>query len=79
MHNEYYTTRTLAVELEISTRTVEKLLAERQIGHYRVGGKVRIGQDDLEQYLKSTRVEPVEKPGPRPKGRRRSKPITQPG
>ena len=48
---KFYTVTTLAKELEISERTVHRLLADGQISHYRFGNRIKFSQKHLKDFL----------------------------
>ena len=57
--------RAAAKALGVSLITVRRLIAERKLGHYRVGRRVVLSTDDVAAYLAAHRVaphEPVGKP-----------------
>jgi len=52
MNVKFYTVATLAVEIEISQRTVHRLLSEGQLGHCRFGNRIKISQKHVDEFLK---------------------------
>ncbi len=46
-----------AEHLFTTERHVRRLVAERRVPSYRVGGKVRLARADLDAYLAANRVE----------------------
>ena len=46
-----------AIRLGISLSKMYALVEQRQIAHYRLGGKILLQEADLEVYLKQCRVE----------------------
>ena len=51
---KFYTVTTIAQELEISKRTVHRLLADGQIGHYRFGNRIKFSETHLADFLKKS-------------------------
>jgi excisionase family DNA binding protein len=49
-----------AVYLDTGERFIRRLVAERRVVFYKVGGHVRFKVSDLEAYAQSGRVEPIE-------------------
>jgi excisionase family DNA binding protein len=47
--------------ISMSTRHVRRLVAERQIGHHRLGRSIRLRPADLDAYIAAGRVEPGER------------------
>lgn len=41
----------VAARLDLSTKTVRRLIDRRELLVHRVGGQVRISEDDLREYL----------------------------
>jgi excisionase family DNA binding protein len=56
---ELLTVDQAAERLGMSVRHVRRLVAERRIGHHRLGRAVRLHPADLDAYVATTRVEPV--------------------
>ncbi|GIL30440.1 helix-turn-helix domain-containing protein [Actinocatenispora comari] len=48
-----------AERLNKTERFVRRLIEERRIAYFKFGRAVRIGEDDLEQFIAAGRVEPV--------------------
>lgn len=46
-----------AAQLAVSGRLLYKLVDEGKIASYRIGGAVRISEEDLDNYLQSRRLE----------------------
>lgn len=53
------TPREAARKLEISPSAVYKLCSQRKLGHHKIGGAVRISQEQLDMFLDSCEVRPV--------------------
>ncbi|MFI2232285.1 excisionase family DNA-binding protein [Nocardia testacea] len=49
-----------AIYLGTGVRFIRRLVAERRVVFYKVGGHVRFKLSDLEAYAQAGRVEPVE-------------------
>jgi len=47
--------RAVAERLDVSIRTVRRLLKKRKLAYHRVGGSLRVAPADLELYLRTTR------------------------
>ena len=47
----FFTPKTLAQYLSLSERSVRRMIAERAIASYRVGGSRRVRPEDVEIYL----------------------------
>jgi excisionase family DNA binding protein len=45
--------------LGVSERTVRRLVAAREVGHYVVGSQIRIAMADVDRYLARTRVNAI--------------------
>jgi excisionase family DNA binding protein len=46
-----FTTREVAEKLDVSTRTVQRIISARQISFVRIGGRLRIPESALMEYL----------------------------
>lgn len=46
----------VADALSVSPRTVRRLAERRMISHRRIGGQIRFSEDDIEEYLATSRV-----------------------
>lgn len=51
----------LADYFRISSRTVYRMVQKREIPFIKIRGRVRFRDEDIEQYLKSARVEVMKK------------------
>ena len=49
-------TEEVAATLSVSPRTVRRLAKRRVISHRRVGRQIRFSEDDIEEYLATSRV-----------------------
>ena len=47
--------------LAVSGRTIYRLADEGKIASYRIGGAVRIAEEDLKKYLESRKLKPLKK------------------
>jgi excisionase family DNA binding protein len=56
---ELLTVDEAAVRIGMSVRHVRRLVAERRIGHHRLGRAVRLHPADLDAYVATTRIEPL--------------------
>jgi excisionase family DNA binding protein len=54
-----------AAYLGVSERLLRRLIAERRIPHQRLGRLIRLSRADLDAYLHSCRVEPLNPPDTR--------------
>ncbi|MGW4521029.1 helix-turn-helix domain-containing protein [Amycolatopsis sp. NPDC004378] len=59
MDETYLTVEEAAGYLNTSTRFVRRLISERRIPFYKAGSHVRIGKEDLKDFMAAGRVEPV--------------------
>ena len=48
---KFYTVASLTQELEISERTIHRLLTEGQLSHYRFGNRIKISQKHVDEFL----------------------------
>jgi excisionase family DNA binding protein len=44
-----------ARRLGVSLRTLQRLLARGELGQYRIGGSLRIAEDELDRFIRGTR------------------------
>jgi excisionase family DNA binding protein len=56
---ELLTIEQAAAQINMSTRYVRRLIAERRIVTYRFGRAVRLHTTDLDAYVLANRVEPI--------------------
>ena len=54
-----------ATYLGVSERLLRRLVSERRIPHQRIGRLIRLSPADLDTYLHSCRVEPINPPDTR--------------
>lgn len=59
--NKLMTPNELAEFLDISKSSVYLLVETRKLPFYKVGGSLRFRMNDIEEYLKKVRVEPIVK------------------
>ncbi|WP_280471421.1 helix-turn-helix domain-containing protein [Nocardia cyriacigeorgica] len=57
---QYLSVPEAAVYLGTGVRFIRRLVAERRVVFYKVGGHIRFRVSDLEAYVEAGRVEPVE-------------------
>lgn len=55
-----YTVKAAAPKLGISASKTYQLVQRREIGHFKIGGKILFSDRDIEDFLKKRRVEAVE-------------------
>ncbi|MGW4071848.1 excisionase family DNA-binding protein [Nocardia grenadensis] len=60
VRSEYLSVAEAAIYLGTGVRFIRRLVAERRVVFYKVGGHVRFKLADLEAYAQAGRVEPVE-------------------
>lgn len=53
----------VAERLAVSDRTIYRLVDEGKIASYRIGGAVRISEEDLEAYLESRKLKAFKRKG----------------
>jgi len=58
--NHFLTLHELAKELRISRNTVYRMVEKRELAFHKVRGALRFRREDVETYLKQTRVESKE-------------------
>jgi len=47
--------RAVAKQLDVSTRTVRRLIEKGELAYHRIGGSIRVTPADLERLLRNTR------------------------
>jgi len=52
----------VAEKLGVCSRTVHQWIKERRLPAYRFGSRFRVAEEDLEQFIRSSRT--IEQPGP---------------
>lgn len=60
VRSEYLSVPEAAIYLGTGVRFIRRLVAERRVVFYKVGGHVRFKISDLEAYVQAGRVDPVE-------------------
>lgn len=65
------TPREAAQRLEISPSAVYKLCSQRKLGYHKIGGAVRISQEQLDDFLAACEVRPVDAEAETPRKPRR--------
>lgn len=60
VRSEYLSVAEAAIYLGTGVRFIRRLVAERRVVFYKVGGHVRFKLADLEAYAQAGRMEPVE-------------------
>ena len=53
---KFYTTKEISCILGLSIKTVQKLIRERQLQAYRVGGRYLVSEEILKEYIKNRKV-----------------------
>lgn len=66
-----------AKRLALSTSRLYEMVARGEIGHYRMGGAIRISEDQLAEYLEATRQQ-MKRERDEPKPRQRKPPRPRP-
>lgn len=61
MNTKLLSVREVAERLIVSVGLVYKLVARGDITAYQIASAIRVGEDELESYLKGRRVLPVER------------------
>jgi len=59
--NNFITPEELADIFKISKSSVYRLIDKRQIPFFKIGGKLRFSQSDIDKYLENVRIEPITK------------------
>lgn len=44
----------------LSTKTLYRFVLERRLGHYKIGSRILIRQEDVEEFLGQCRIEKVD-------------------
>jgi len=57
---EIFTKQQVAKQLNVSTRTLDRLILSGQLKAYKIGRSVRIAQEQLDEFLKSSEYDPFE-------------------
>ena len=58
---KFYTTKEISCILGLSIKTVQKLIRERQLQAFRVGGRYLVNEDTLKEYISVRKVETTQK------------------
>ena len=53
---KFYTTKEISCILGLSIKTVQKLVRERQLPAFRVGGRYLVSEDTLKEYISARKV-----------------------
>lgn len=56
---EFLTVKQVATLLNISPRSVRRMLAANELGAYKLQGVIRISKSDIDRYLEKCRRAPV--------------------
>ena len=56
---EIFSKQQVAEQLNISTRTIDRLILSGQLKAYKIGRSVRIAQEHLDEFLKSSKYDPL--------------------
>jgi len=59
--NNFITPEELADIFKISKSSVYRLIDKRQIPFFKIGGKLRFSQSDIDKYLENVHIEPITK------------------
>ena len=58
---KFYTTKEISCILGLSIKTVQKLVRERQLPAFRVGGRYIVSEDTLKEYISARKVQTTQK------------------
>ena len=58
---KFYTTKEISCILGLSIKTVQKLIRERQLQAFRVGGRYLVSEDILKEYINVRKVQTTQK------------------
>lgn len=53
---KFYTTKEISCILGLSIKTIQKLIREKQLQAYRVGGRYLVSEETLKEYIKNRKV-----------------------
>ncbi len=56
MNDNLFTKETLAIKLNVSIPTINRLIRDKKIEYIKVGKSVRFTSDNLQDYLKSATI-----------------------
>lgn len=59
IHKSFLTPDDMATLFSISRKTVYRLVDRRLVPFHKIGGVLRFRKEDIEEYLNSTRIDPV--------------------
>ena len=59
----FYTTKEISCILGLSIKTIQKLIREKQLQAYRVGGRYLVSEETLKEYIKNRKVQTIQKLG----------------
>lgn len=59
--NNFITPEELAKIFKISKSSIYRLIDKRQIPFFKIGGKLRFSQSDVNDYLENVRIEQIAK------------------
>lgn len=60
---KYYTPDEIAELLSMNPESIRRWIRNRELKAFRVGRELRVGEDDLREYLESHRIGPEEEDG----------------
>lgn len=53
---KFYTTKEISCILGLSIKTIQKLIREKQLQAYRVGGRYLVSEETLKEYINNRKV-----------------------
>lgn len=53
---KFYTTKEISCILGLSIKTIQKLIREKQLQAYRVGGSYLVSEETLKEYINNRKV-----------------------
>lgn len=59
IHKPFLTPDDMATLFSISRKTVYRLVDRRLVPFHKIGGVLRFRKEDIEEYLNTTRIDPV--------------------
>ena len=57
---KFYTTKEISCILGLSIKTIQKLIREKQLQAYRVGGRYLVSEETLKEYIKNRKVQTIQ-------------------
>lgn len=54
------TRKQIAQKLNISIRTVDRLIIQGQLKSFKIGRSIRVSQDDLDEFIKRSYYDPLQ-------------------